>query len=70
MKNLTAWLAGLGLLVCPISGSAEPLSKQSVLQLSRVGIGDAAIVAKIEADKVDFDLSTDEMIALKDQGVS
>lgn len=70
MKNSTACLIGLVLLACPISGNAEPLSKQSVLQLSRVGLGDAAIVAKIEADKVDFDLSTDEMIALKDQGVS
>lgn len=52
------------------SASAAPMDKNTVLQLSNLGLGDSAIVAKIEADKVDFDLSTDDMIALKKQGVS
>lgn len=49
---------------------AAPLKQGEVLQLSQLGLGDDAIVAKIEADKVDFDLSTEEMISLKKQGIS
>lgn len=46
------------------------MDQTSVMQLTQLGLGDDAVVAKIEADKVDFDLSTDQMIALKKQGVS
>jgi len=49
---------------------AQPLDRAGVQQLASLGLGDDAIVAKIQADKVDFDLSTDQMIELKKQGVS
>lgn len=49
---------------------AKPLDKNSVLQLTQLGLGDDAIVAKIQADKVDFDLSTDDMLNLKKGGIS
>ncbi|WP_226635996.1 hypothetical protein [Novosphingobium profundi] len=65
---------GVGAAMCAILWCgpvlADPLSRDTLLELSRVGLGDAAIVAKIEADKVDFDVSTDDMLALKKEGVS
>ncbi|GGD83163.1 hypothetical protein GCM10010990_36530 [Croceicoccus mobilis] len=38
--------------------------------LSRMGLGDDAIIAKIESEKTVFDLTTDQMIELKSKGVS
>ncbi|TCM21571.1 hypothetical protein EDF56_101236 [Novosphingobium sp. PhB165] len=70
MKIVATFAAGLALAAMPVLAAAQPLSKQNALQLTQLGLGDDAIVAKISADKVDFDLSTDEMIALRKQGVS
>ncbi|MCJ2181351.1 hypothetical protein MTR62_01320 [Novosphingobium sp. 1949] len=55
-----------------ISGTAlaDPMSRETLLELTRMKLGDEAIVAKIEADKVDFDVSTSDMVELKKQGVS
>lgn len=60
----------LALASVPCAVSAGPLSKQEVLNLNSAGLGDEAVIAKIEADGVSFDLSVDEMIGLKQQGVS
>lgn len=49
---------------------AGPLSRQSVVELTKLGLGDDAIIAKINADKVDFDVSTEDMVAFKNQGMS
>lgn len=49
---------------------AEPLTQESIVELNKVGLGDEAIIAKIKAEGTVFDLSTDQMIALRQQGVS
>ncbi|MBV7256175.1 hypothetical protein KCG44_05185 [Pacificimonas sp. WHA3] len=49
---------------------AETITNADVVQLVDLKIGDAAIVAKIEASEPDFALSTDDMIALKNANVS
>ena len=65
-------LFGLALaaLVLPSLASAETLTNRSVVALSASGLGDQAIIAKIESTDAGFDLSTAQMIALKRQGVS
>lgn len=50
--------------------AAEPLARDAVLQLTELGLGDDAVIAKIQADKVSFDLSTDDMVQMKARGVS
>jgi hypothetical protein len=49
---------------------ADTLNNRMIVALSASGIGDEAIIAKIETSDVKFDLSADQMIALKKQGVS
>lgn len=68
-KSLSFALAAIGLMAgSPVL--AEPLSVADVLQLSQMGLGNEAIVAKIESENATFDLSTDQMIELKQKGVS
>jgi len=50
--------------------AAETLTNDTVIALSASGIGDEAVIAKIKASSVKFDLSTDQLIALKGKGVS
>lgn len=70
MKTFAQLALTLSLAFAPSVVQASPLDKPTVVQLTHLGLGDDAIIAKIGADKVDFDLSTDDMIALKQQGVS
>lgn len=49
---------------------AGPLTIDQIVALSGAGIGDDAIVAKVKASGTRFDLSTDQMLMLKKQGVS
>lgn len=66
------WIYGLALaaLVASSPAWAETLTDRSIVALSASGIGDEAIIAKIESSAAKFDLSTEQMIALKHQGVS
>ncbi|WP_197275715.1 hypothetical protein [Blastomonas sp. AAP25] len=49
---------------------AEPLTRDEAVNLIALGLGDDAVIAKIAAEKVDFDLSTTEMVDLKNRGIS
>jgi hypothetical protein len=49
---------------------AQNLTIEEVLQLHSLGIGDEAIVAKIESEETVFELSTAQMIQLREQGLS
>ncbi|AEI38073.1 MAG: hypothetical protein ABF461_03515 [Zymomonas mobilis subsp. pomaceae] len=49
---------------------AETLNNNSVLALTATGLGDEAIIAKIKNSDADFDLSTNQLIALRQKGVS
>lgn len=68
-KYLQVALATAGLL-CATPAFAGPMSVDDIVQLATMGLGDEAIIAKIKSEKATFDLTTDEMIALKKQGVS
>lgn len=71
MKSISKMIAfGLAACLTTAAAWAGPLNKQSVMELTKLGLGDDAVIAKISADKVDFDLSTEDMIALKSGGVS
>jgi len=48
-----------------------PLSNKDVVKLAKLGLGDAVVIAKInQAAGVDFDLTTDGLVQLKQAGVS
>lgn len=63
---------GLAIVALVVSSpaSAEVLRNNSVVVLSASGLGDEAIIAKIRSSEARFDLSTDQMVALKKHGVS
>jgi outer membrane lipoprotein SlyB len=48
----------------------KKLSKQDIINMSRAGISDQVIIDQIHASKSKFSLSSDEIIDLKNQGVS
>jgi len=50
--------------------AAEQLTFDQVVALSQAGLGDAAIIAKVKESGSRFDLSADQMLALKGKGVS
>lgn len=62
------------LTVCAILAAtpavAETLNNQLIVALTGAGLGDEAIVAKIKSSTGAYDLSTDQIIALKQKGVS
>lgn len=62
-------LCGLALLAAG-AAQAEPLTADKIVELAATGIGDEAVVAKVRASGTRFDLSVDDMIALKQKGVS
>jgi hypothetical protein len=70
MKLPAKLMLALALACTATSAWAEPLTRQLVVELTKLGLGDDAVIAKVAADKVDFDLSTEDMIAFKKQGVS
>lgn len=57
-------------LVFALPAQAETLDNQQVIDLVKVGLGDEAVVAKINSSATHFDVSTDGLIALKNAGVS
>lgn len=68
-RRIGLGIAAFGLAVAsPVK--AESLTLEEVLQLHALGIGDEAIVAKIESEDTVFDLSTDQMIDLRERGLS
>lgn len=52
------------------SVAAQPLSTEEIVALAKAGMGDDAIIAKVKSSNTRIDLSVDQMLALKGQGVS
>jgi hypothetical protein len=67
--RLTAALALAGAAICA-PAAAETLTNDTVVTLVQAGLGDEAVIAKIKGSANSFDLTTDQMIALKARGVS
>ena len=49
--------------------TAETLNNSTVIQLVKAGLGNDAVIAKIKTTPGKYDLSTDDLIALKNAGV-
>lgn len=58
-----------GFLACAAAAGAETLNNQTIVALSKAGLGADTLVAKIKSSATAFDLSTDALIALKQQNV-
>jgi hypothetical protein len=56
--------------IVSLPAKAETLTNETVVTLVKAGLGNEAVIAKIRGSASQFDLSTDQMIALKQQGVS
>src|SRR5271169_1564987 len=69
MKKILRVIACL-ILVTTTVVKAETLTNDSVIQLHKLGLGDAVIVSKIQASTCNFDTSVDALKALKDAGIS
>jgi hypothetical protein len=69
MKHL---LFAAALLSCAFSlpAHAEPLTIDAVIALTTAGLGDEAIIAKLRSANSPFSLTADQMIALKNRGIS
>lgn len=60
--------ASLFAIAAPVS--AETLNNSIIVTLTQAGLGDEAIIAKIKTSGANYDVSTEQIIALKKQGVS
>lgn len=73
---LTGVLIGLGSASNALQSAVNPIvptelvSNETVLKLLAAGLPDQAIIAKIRSSRTAFDLSTDNLIALRNKGVS
>ena len=63
-------LIGFAALVIVDPAAADQLTTDQVVALSSAGIGDDAIIAKIRSAGTRFDMSPEQMVALKARGVS
>lgn len=55
---------------CSAPAVAETLDNSKVVDLTKVGLGEEAVIAKIKSSATQFDVSTEALIALKNAGVS
>jgi hypothetical protein len=69
MKKIFVALSALAL-VSAYPAHAENLTNDDVITLASMGLGDEAIIAKIKASSNTFKVTTEDMIALKNKGVS
>lgn len=68
-KKLTLVATALFMFTAPAMAQ-EKLDNAQVLALVELGLGDEAIIAKINSSDSQYDLSVDNMLALKNKGVS
>jgi hypothetical protein len=69
MNRLSAALLVLLALAFVVPAHAETLTNESVIAMSKAGLGPDTIIAKIRTSANTFDLSSDQLIALKQQNV-
>jgi hypothetical protein len=69
MKKASLAIALAAALAFTSPSRAETLTNASVVTMAQVGLGPDAIIAKIKTSPNAFDLSTDQLIALKKAGV-
>ncbi len=72
MKRSMGILILAVILSCPVTGalSAEILTNDAILTLIKAGLGEDVIIGKIRISPSQFDLSTEALLKLKNDGVS
>lgn len=70
LKNGLLALFGAGAVAVAAPAAAETLTNADVIALLEVGLGDEAVIAKIEASDAEFETDTATLIALRQHGVS
>jgi hypothetical protein len=71
-RNTFILAALLGLLVGVTTAvrAQDTMSNEEVISLTKAGLASSVIIGKIRTSKTNFDMSTDALIALKQNGVS
>jgi len=69
-RYLSCAIFALTFSIASLPAKAETLNTDAIIALVKAGLGDEAIIAKLKGSASRFDLSADQMIALKQQGVS
>ncbi len=64
------WLAVACCCLAPAAFSAEVLTNDTIVSMVKAGLGDEVIVGKIRISQGQFDLSTERILHLKQEGVS
>jgi hypothetical protein len=59
-----------GFLIAAVAFAVETLTNDSILELHKLGLGDAVIMEKIKASSCKFDTSTEQLKKLKEAGIS
>lgn len=68
MKTITLAGAIMAMaLAAPVS--AETLTNDSIIALTKAGLGEGLIIDKVNSESCNYDVSTDKLIALKQAGV-
>ncbi len=67
MKKIVSTVALLAVMAS--AALAQQITKDEIIKMSKEGVGEDVIVAKIKADKAAFALSTDDILELKKAGV-
>lgn len=70
MKKFISYLVFSAAIALSTSAYAENLDNDVVISLVELGLGDEAIIAKIKSSNADFETDVDDLIALKNKGVS
>lgn len=70
LRSLVVALAVVGVPVALCGQDSPPLTKDQVIQMTKAGLPDDVIIAKVNAEPEPMNLSTDDLIALKTAGVS
>ena len=68
MRLSIVFISAVALFAAPVS--AETLTNDTVLALIGAGLDDEVVIAKIKTSPSKFELSTDQVLALKQKGVS
>ncbi len=70
LLRIMPFLSVLSFLLVPSISAAEILTNDAVLRMVKAGLGEELIVSKIKASQNQFDLTTDGILKLKNEGVS
>jgi hypothetical protein len=69
MRNLFLAIAAFAVFGLAVRARAETLTDSAVISLVKAGLGEGTVIAKIQTSATAFDLSTEQLVILKRNGV-